>query len=90
MKYAQDFIQSYWAIENQFESTYVSQSILDKLLKGKIKTLTELRKSNSENYAENKFYTVIHYKVKEETSEKTFDISEKTFDIIDSIFINEQ
>ncbi|MDR7371016.1 hypothetical protein [Flavobacterium aquidurense] len=82
LRYAQDFMRSSWARDHKFNSMYIGQSILDNVLKGKFKTLTELRNQNDNDRC-NKNHTLIHYKINDETTDKIFDI-------IDSIYINEQ
>ncbi|WP_310296634.1 hypothetical protein [Flavobacterium aquidurense] len=83
MKYAQDFIQSSWAIENGFKFIKISKELLNKLLKGEIKTLEEL-KNIKFNEKQNEFsekYTIFYIEIYDNEIDKYITT-------IDSIFIN--
>ncbi|MBF7091749.1 hypothetical protein IUY40_09360 [Flavobacterium sp. ALJ2] len=84
LKYAQDFIQSYWAIENGFGFVHVSQDILNKILKGDLKTFEEIttfQQLEIKNLEFTEYYNVYYYTL--------FDKNiEQEITIIDSVFIN--
>lgn len=89
LRNAQDFIQSGWAIENRFNLIELSKEMVNKLLKGEIKTLEELEKlrekliiKNYDEYRSTLIYTAfytLHY-------DKDLD---KDLVLIDSIFIKQ-
>jgi len=67
----------------KYNTTQISQEILEKLLKGEIKTLKELRQdktNNSTSYGND--YILFHYEKDDEYDK------DKKLTIIDAIFIN--
>jgi len=83
LKEALKFVDSPWAVRNLFDSLFVGKSVLDRLLKGEFKSLTELRNCNAENFNQDKMYVIIFYEVKDETSKLGLTL-------VDSIFINQE
>jgi len=89
LRYAQDFIQSKWAIKNGFKYVQLSREMINKLLKGEIKNLEQLKNLReslmSKNYDEYQLtlnYTAFY------TTNYNEEI-EKDIILIDSIFINQ-
>ncbi|WP_428229315.1 hypothetical protein [Flavobacterium sp.] len=83
LKDALKFVDSPWAVRNMFDSLFVGKSVLDRLLKGEFKSLTELRNCNAENFNQDKMYVIIFYEVKDETSKLGLTL-------VDSIFIKQE
>ncbi|MDR7371012.1 hypothetical protein [Flavobacterium aquidurense] len=87
LKYAQNFIQSSWAIENRFNLIELSNEMVNKLLKGEIKTLEELEKlresqliNNNYNRAIFNYWAFYHTNENEDT--------DQNITYIDCIIIN--
>jgi hypothetical protein len=80
LKYAQNFIRSYWATDKEFSFFYASKEMLGNLLKGKFKTIDEFTKLNNMDQND-KSYVVITYNMPDESTKKIFTI-------VDSVFIN--
>lgn len=89
LRYAQDFMQNPWAIKNGFKNVQLSKEMINKLLKGEIKNLEQLKEVResliTKNYDE--YQSTLNY-----TAFYTTDYNEeikKDIVLIDSIFINQ-
>ncbi|MBF7091751.1 hypothetical protein IUY40_09370 [Flavobacterium sp. ALJ2] len=88
LKYAQDFIRNSWATDSGFGLIQqVDQNLLNKILKGELKSFNEIKTFQQEEIVKNGYpqlsvsYTVFYYTL--------FDKERKTnLILIDSIFIN--
>ena len=67
------FIETPWAKMNEFEKTFVSNDVLQKLFKGEFKSYKELNDASFENNSE-KNYLVVTYRVRNEKLDTFTDI----------------
>ncbi len=71
-----------WIKEKRFDYIEVSQSILNKIMKGEFKQLEEVRSANDLDFKE-RTHTIVTYRIEEPEIEDYYDI-------VDCIFINEE